>query len=115
MKISERSYLQLSVFAVVASILGDPFLCAASLPPEVATRIDRLFARWDRPEIPGAVVAIARAGETVYSRGFGMANLEHSIPMARRYSLRPVRSRNSLRRQRRRSSPCAAGSHSMIR
>lgn len=52
-----------------------------ALPAEMTAKIDRLFARLDKPDTPGANVAIARDGETVYARGFGMADLEHSIPM----------------------------------
>ena len=58
------------------------FARAEALSPEVAAKVERVFARWDRPDTPGAIIAIARAGETVYARGFGMANLEHGIPMS---------------------------------
>ena len=56
-------------------------LTAAPASPELAAKIDRLFAKWDRPDAPGVVVAIARDGETIYSRGFGRASLEHNIPL----------------------------------
>jgi CubicO group peptidase (beta-lactamase class C family) len=56
-------------------------LAAAPASPELAAKIDRLFAKWDRPDAPGLVVAIARDGETIFSRGFGRANLEHNMPL----------------------------------
>ncbi len=42
---------------------------------------DAVFARWDRPDVPGCAVGIIHDGELVYSRGFGSANLEHIIPI----------------------------------
>ncbi len=56
-------------------------LSAAPASPELAAKIDRLFAKWDSKETPGVVVAIARDGETIFSRGYGMANLEHGIAL----------------------------------
>ncbi len=52
---------------------------AAELPAEDAAELVRLFARIDRDDTPGAVVAIARDGEPVFVRGYGMANLEHDV------------------------------------
>jgi CubicO group peptidase (beta-lactamase class C family) len=43
-------------------------------------RVDRLFARWDKRTTPGGVVAVLQDGKIRYSRGYGMANLEHNIP-----------------------------------
>ncbi len=71
------------VVVLVAWFGGDCVtLGAAPLPADVAAKIDRVFARWDKPDTPGAIVGIGRHGETVYARGFGLANLEHGIPLA---------------------------------
>ena len=43
--------------------------------------IDTLFAAWDRPGSPGCAVAVSRAGELIYSRGYGYANLDYDIPI----------------------------------
>ncbi|MGC4106250.1 MAG: serine hydrolase domain-containing protein [Thermomicrobiales bacterium] len=45
-------------------------------------RVERVFAAWDTPSTPGMAVGIYREGEVVYTHGFGMANLEHDIPIA---------------------------------
>jgi CubicO group peptidase (beta-lactamase class C family) len=55
---------------------------AEPLSADVAAKINRLFARVDRKDTPGAVVAIAKDGVTIFERGYGMANLEHGIPLA---------------------------------
>lgn len=81
MKISGRFLRVLALFLSAVGF-GAPWpVCAAPLPSETVAAIDRLFARWDKPDTPGAIVAIARGGETVFARGFGMANLEHGIPL----------------------------------
>lgn len=48
-------------------------------PPQVLQRIESLFAKWNTPQSPGCAVAILKGGEVAWQRGFGMANLEHSI------------------------------------
>ena len=45
-------------------------------------RVDELFANWDKPDSPGCAIAIIQAGKVLYSRGYGMANLEHDIPIS---------------------------------
>ena len=47
----------------------------------VEQQVDQLFARWDRPDSPGAALAVIRDGAIVYSRGYGMADLEHGVPI----------------------------------
>jgi CubicO group peptidase (beta-lactamase class C family) len=54
-----------------------------SIAPSAIERVDRLFAKWDTPKTPGAVVAILKDGNIIYSRGYGMANLEESVPNGR--------------------------------
>jgi len=47
-------------------------------------RIDALFAEWDRPDSPGAALGIVHDGEPVYTRGYGMADLENGVPITRK-------------------------------
>lgn len=49
---------------------------------QLSSEIDELFAAWDRPDSPGAAVAVLLGGEIVHQRGYGMANLDHGIPIA---------------------------------
>ena len=44
-------------------------------------QLDLLFAAWDRPDSPGCALAVYREGEIVYQRGYGMAHLEHGVPI----------------------------------
>lgn len=52
-----------------------------SLASDQIERIDALFAQWDRESSPGAAVGVVRHGELVYSQGFGLADLEHDVPI----------------------------------
>lgn len=45
------------------------------------TKVDQLFVEWNRPDSPGAAVAVTRDGEVIYKHGYGMANLEYDIPI----------------------------------
>ncbi len=51
---------------------------------EISQKVDQLFARWDRVDSPGAALAVVRDGEIIYSRGYGMADLERSVPLSSR-------------------------------
>lgn len=44
-------------------------------------KIDAIFADLDTTTGPGCSVAAARNGKTLYSRGYGMADLEHRVPI----------------------------------
>lgn len=47
-------------------------------------RVDSLFADWDDPSSPGCAIGIVRDGRFVYRRGYGMAHLEHGVPLSSR-------------------------------
>lgn len=46
----------------------------------MANAVDQLFARWARPDSPGASIAVIQNGKTIYSHGYGAANLEYGVP-----------------------------------
>ena len=45
-------------------------------------QIDRVFSAWDKRDSPGCAVGVFRDRATVYSKGYGMASLEHDLPIA---------------------------------
>lgn len=51
-------------------------------------KIDELFARFDRPDGPGASVAVIRDGTIVFKKGYGLAHLEEKIPAEKRTNFR---------------------------
>lgn len=43
--------------------------------------INALISTWDRDDSPGGVFARIKAGELVYKRAYGMAELERGVPL----------------------------------
>lgn len=62
-------------------------LILALFSPEAAAQdvaaedVDALFAEWDKPDSPGCALAVIHNGEIVYRNGYGMADLEHGVPI----------------------------------
>ncbi len=48
---------------------------------ELSRAVDPVFADYAKPGSPGCAVGIARGGKTLLERGYGLANLEHDIPI----------------------------------
>lgn len=59
-----------------------PTQCSA-LAPGLAASIDSLFAGFASEESPGCAVTVLQGDEVVYRQGYGMADLEHGIPITR--------------------------------
>ncbi len=47
----------------------------------LTAKVDQLFKKWDQPDSPGCALGVIRDGEFVYKHGYGMADLDHSIPI----------------------------------
>ena len=52
-----------------------------TLPPDVTTKVDNLFAQWNKPDSPGCALGVYKDGQIVYKRGYGMANLNDDVPI----------------------------------
>lgn len=48
---------------------------------QASERIDSLFNDWNKPNSPGAAVAVIKNGKLVFAKGYGMSNLEYDIPI----------------------------------
>jgi CubicO group peptidase (beta-lactamase class C family) len=71
-----------SAVALLGLIAAAAVLPAQSaVPADLPAKIDRIFARFDRPESPGCAVGLAKDGKTLYTRGYGSANLEYRVPL----------------------------------
>ena len=53
---------------------------AQSLPDSTIKKIDSLFLKWNTANSPGCTVGIVRNDSLIFSKGFGMANLEYNVP-----------------------------------
>jgi CubicO group peptidase (beta-lactamase class C family) len=43
--------------------------------------VNAVFVIYDKPDSPGCAVGVVRDGKFLYTRGYGMANLEYAIPL----------------------------------
>ncbi len=48
---------------------------------QLARQVDSMFAEYNRMDSPGWAVLVVRDREVVLRRGYGMANLEHEVPI----------------------------------
>lgn len=64
-------------------LLGNSSVSSAQSQKDTLTaRVDQLFTNWDKPDSPGCALAIIKDGKIIYQRGYGVADLEHSIPIS---------------------------------
>jgi CubicO group peptidase (beta-lactamase class C family) len=58
--------------------------CAAqqhSSADSLTEKVDKAFERWDSLSSPGCALAVIKDARIVYERGYGMADLDHNIPI----------------------------------
>jgi CubicO group peptidase (beta-lactamase class C family) len=69
---------KLSQFILVLLIL---LAVGTTFADEKTSKVDKIFASWNKPDTPGCALAIIKDGEIIYKRGYGMANLENNVPI----------------------------------
>jgi CubicO group peptidase (beta-lactamase class C family) len=75
-----RIYIKsLLIFIVLGAALEG--VSAQALTPEIADKIDSLFSQWDKTSSPGCAVGVVRNDSLIFSKGYGMANLEYGVPI----------------------------------
>ena len=63
------------ILLILFSISGSSF---GQLPESQA--IDSVFLEWNKDNVPGCALGIMKDGQLIYSRGYGLANMEYGIP-----------------------------------
>ena len=73
--------IALTVTLGLAALAQQPSSTPANV--ELAqSRVDRLFAQWDKPDTPGCALAVIKDGQAIYKRGYGTANLDYGVPIS---------------------------------
>lgn len=72
--------LAFSAAAVGASTLGAQQAGITALPDSVVQQVDRGFAPFTAAGSPGCAIGLARNGQPVLTRAYGLANLEYDVP-----------------------------------
>src|SRR5206468_4016919 len=62
-------------------------------------RVDSVFRAFDRTDSPGCALGVYQDGAIRYARGYGMASLEHGVPLSPRSVLDVGPDRADLRRR----------------
>jgi CubicO group peptidase (beta-lactamase class C family) len=55
--------------------------CATTGRAEMAREMDRMLSGLYPPDEPGAAVLVAKDGAVIFRKGYGLANVEHSVPI----------------------------------
>jgi CubicO group peptidase (beta-lactamase class C family) len=67
---------------VLAAVLIAAASAKAQVAPElVSKRLDELFGHLDKAPSPGLAVVVVRDGKPLLAKGYGLADLEHKIPV----------------------------------
>jgi CubicO group peptidase (beta-lactamase class C family) len=45
-------------------------------------QVDHVFEKWNKPASPGCALSVMKDGHIIYTRGYGMADLDHDVPIA---------------------------------
>ncbi len=70
-----RALIMFFLFLITTKISTQP------LPDSTIQKINSLFAKLDNKNAPGYAIGIIRNDALIYAKGYGIANLEYSIPI----------------------------------
>lgn len=70
--------------ALIALVAVQPVTTSPPVSQSPAWRdsVDKVFAPWATRQSPGCALGIYKDGRIAYERGYGMADLEHDVPIA---------------------------------
>ena len=70
---------KLKMALVLLSFVHTIAVRAQSLPDSITKKIDSIFIKWNTNTSPGGTIGIIRNDSLIYSKGYGMANLEYAV------------------------------------
>ena len=76
-----RNIPSLSVTFLLCFFLPVFTVFPQKLPDSVSKKIDALFTIWNAPGSPGCAIGIVRNDSLIYTKGYGLANLEYQVPI----------------------------------
>lgn len=76
-------HILLAVLTLTALVQPSvPAQTSSVSPSDAPAQVNNLFAAMDNTTSPGCAVAAMKDGEIVYKHGYGMADLDHNVPIA---------------------------------
>jgi CubicO group peptidase (beta-lactamase class C family) len=67
--------------APVLTLAQDAPAASNKGPRDLHQQVDKVFAKWDSTISPGCALSVIKDGQIIYKRGYGMADLDHDIPI----------------------------------
>ncbi len=74
-----RRFRRLAVVVFALNLVSVASVAQQNIAP-TDQQIDAIFERFNG-ELPGCAVGVIQDGTTVFSKGYGLANIEHSVPI----------------------------------
>src|SRR5215470_10598818 len=71
----------LTSLCTTAGVAQSPGPATRTLADATRASIDSVFAPINRKDSPGCGLGIVRDGQLMYERGYGLASLEHGVPI----------------------------------
>jgi len=68
-------------FAVLTVLSVVAWVCVSAQNRPRSPQVDELFRTMDRPGSPGCALSVIEDGRITYARGYGMADLDHTVPI----------------------------------
>jgi CubicO group peptidase (beta-lactamase class C family) len=82
---TSRQRVPLFALAAIPALVAGTLLWPSAVQDitrEQIARVDAIFEPWNGADGPGAAVAVTRNGRTIFSKGYGSAQLEYRIPIS---------------------------------
>jgi CubicO group peptidase (beta-lactamase class C family) len=65
---------------ILLSLIVAHFVTSAQQWQDTVSNIEAIFSKY-QPDKPGCMVSISRNGQVIYSKAWGLADLEHKVPL----------------------------------
>lgn len=78
-----KAFILLSYSLILVPLLASLAYQSSEQPGTDSSteKVDKVFAEWDKPDSPGAALAVIKENAVIYKRGYGSAQLEYEIPI----------------------------------
>jgi CubicO group peptidase (beta-lactamase class C family) len=77
-----RSALVTALATLWIALPGAALAAGQHIDEGFTKQVDKLFQKWDKPTSPGCALSVMRDGHIIYKRGYGLADLDHDVPIA---------------------------------
>lgn len=75
-----KAIIPIFLFSMILLFSATFRIAAQPLPDSTINKINSYYTQWDKAYSPGCAVGIVRNDSLIFAKGYGMANLEYSVP-----------------------------------